>query len=242
MASSNASRSASSLASGLWFALLLACNTAAQAPDATGPGRDEGAKDEPAPATAKELFRTFARLRGLSAKFTEEKHLSLLAVPLKSSGELHFLAPDHLARVVVAPEPSQVIISNRELRMRDAHGTEVIDLRQSDRVRLFVTSLMRVFQGDRAALTKTYDVRYARDPQDRTRWRLELTPKPKELRQILKHLILHGRGHAVTRIERAEPNGDRTITTITAVDTRREFTAAERKRLFAIEPKARPAK
>ena len=200
------------------------------------PSAFEAAQAAARPRDADELFRHFAALRGLAATFTERKHLSLLAVPLESRGALYFLPPGHLARVVEAPEPCSVTITAAELRMRDATGVEVLDLRQSDRVRLFVTSLLRVFQGDRDALAAHYRVRYEPDPDDGGAWRLVLTPRGEPLDRILTELALAGRGRAVREITWLEPGGDRTVTTIVTAEPDRVFTEAERRDLFGIEP------
>lgn len=211
---------------------LLGVSLAAQQNPAKKPARP---KDEAA------LFAMFGKLRGMSASYTEKKHLSLLAVPLTSSGELHYLrdgtgTKGHLVRLVEKPEKSKLTITEAELRMADKNGTEVIDLRQSDRVRLFVTSLMRIFQGDRKALQEHYRVRYVLDDKHATRWHLELVPKKEPLDKILKQLSLFGEGEAVTRIELIEPSGDRTVTTIDKVDPKRTFTAAEKREIFGIQP------
>lgn len=186
------------------------------------------------PSDERALFQAFAKIEGLSADYTEEKHLSLLAVPLKSKGKLHYLRPGFLSRIVTAPEKSKLTITENELRMAGKDGTEVIDLRQSDRVRLFVTSLVQVFRGDREALKKHYRVRYTHKLENSTDWQLELKPLKKPLDQIMKSLVLRGTGKAVTRIERHEPNGDRTITKIVKVDAKRTFSKQEKKELFGI--------
>ena len=136
-------------------------------------------------------------MRGLSASYTEEKHLSLLAVPLSSRGKLYYrTGPDgadgQLVRVVEAPEKSKLSVSERELKISDSRGTEVIDLRQSDRVRLFVTSLMQVFRGDGAALARHYVVRYRHVGEQGGGWRLDLTPKKPPLDKMLRSLSLRG--------------------------------------------------
>ena len=87
--------------------------------------------------------------------------------------------------------------------MQNAEGTEVVDLRQSDRVRLFVTSLLQVFRGDRDALGKHYRVRYSPVENDDARWQLELVPEQEQLKPILKRLVLHGKGRGVERIDTA---------------------------------------
>lgn len=192
------------------------------------------------PKDQAELFRRMAAMTGLEAKFEEEKHLLLLAAPLRSSGRLFFLKTKdggHLTRIVEAPEPSTIRISPRELRVQNRDGTEVIDLARADKVRAFVTSLVHVFAGDEAALAKTYAVTFTADPKDDKTWELALVPRDKPLNQILKTLRLVGEGAAVVRIEMHEPNGDRTVTRIVAADPARDFDAADRKRLFGVEPK-----
>jgi len=196
------------------------------------------------PASEAALFGAFSQIQGLSADYTEEKFLSLLAVPLKSKGRLHFMQPGYLSRIVEAPEKSKLTITDAELRIRGNDGEEVIDLRQSDRVRLFVTSLVQVFQGNQKALQKHYRIRYTPRVDDLHGWQLELRPLKKPLTQIMKRLILAGRDKTVTRIELHEPNGDRTVTKIVKVDPKRVFTAAEKEELFGVEaaPKKTPSK
>lgn len=196
------------------------------------------------PASQAALFRTFAKIKGLSASYTENKYLSLLAVPLKSTGKLHFMQPGYLSRIVETPEKSKLTITKSELRMasKDSSGKnkeEVIDLRQSDRVRLFVTSLVQVFQGNEKALKKHYRIRYTPKQDDAHAWQLELKPLEKPLTQIMARLVLVGRDKAVTGIELHEPNGDRTITKIVKVDAERTFTKKEQLEIFGVAPKVK---
>ncbi|MFT7534127.1 MAG: hypothetical protein ACI85K_000072 [Hyphomicrobiaceae bacterium] len=251
-----------SLASALLLASLASAQTEKQPPKSTKPGTDPastkfdidsgwgigtqglGGKDQ-RPATKEALFRAFAAIQGLSADYTEDKYLSLLAVPLKSKGKLHFMQPGYLSRIVESPEKSKLTITDSELRMASTDATgkqkeEVIDLRQSDRVRLFVTSLVQVFQGNEKALKQHYQIRYTPRIDDSHAWQLELKPLKKPLTQIMKKLLLVGRDKAVTRIELHEPNGDRTITKIVKVNPKRVFTAKEQNYIFGItaKPKA----
>lgn len=191
------------------------------------------------PVDAAALLAAFAKMEGLEASFEEEKHLALLAAPLKSKGTIWFLPPGYLAREVTAPEPSLLRITPDELRIEGKEGVERIDLRRSDDVRHFVTSLVRVFAGDRVALERSYDVAYAPDPDapdDAAAWELVLTPKEKPLTEMLKELRLRGTGLAVRRIEVHEPTGDRTVTRVLEADPARRFSVDEKERLFGIEP------
>ena len=187
-----------------------------------------------APADAAALLARFAQVEGLEARFREEKHLALLAAPLVSAGRLYYLRPGYLARVVEEPERATLTITPTELRQSGAEGVETIDLAQHDELRTFVTSLVRVFSGDRAALERSYALAYEADGPS---WKLVLTPKGPPLDEMLRALELEGRGAALSRIVVREPNGDRTVTTVEAADTSRRFSAEERAALFGLRPR-----
>ncbi len=217
-----------------WTACLLVSALLASAPGQDSPHER--------PKTAQALLERLAKIQGLEAHFVEEKHLALLAIPLKSSGSLYVMRPGHLARIIEKPERSQLTITPDELRMSDREGTEVLDLRQNDEVRVFVTSIMRVFLGDRKNLERSYDMLFELDATDRLAWSLRLTPKKKPLSQMLRTLELRGKGNSIARIELVEPNGDRTVTTIVEADSKRRFSDDEKLRLFGIGAKADKAK
>lgn len=208
----------------------------------------------PRPEDQAALFRTMAAMTGLEAAFEEEKHLSLLALPLRSKGRLFFHreprrepepAPEarpagakaggYLTRIVDQPEPSTVQITPDQLRVQNREGTEVVDLQRSDKVRTFILSLVHVFTGDEEALTKAYTVSFELDPGNTTGWSLGLVPRGKPLDQMMKSLRLFGEGEAVVRIEIHEPNGDRTVTRIVTANPARTFDSDEQKRLFGID-------
>gem|GEM_PF-695569 len=188
------------------------------------------------PADARELLAAFAKLQGMEASFVETKHLALLAVPLQSAGRFYFSAPGYLLRVVQTPEPSRLLIEPGQLSMTNRDGTETIDLRQSDGLRLFVTSLVRVFSGDEKALAEHYTMAFAAPP-DTDGWTLSLTPKAAPLTQMIRELSLSGTGFATHTIVVKEPNGDRSVTTLAEVDVARVFSAEERHELFGIAPR-----
>ena len=187
-----------------------------------------------------ELFLRFSRMQGLQATFVEKKYLALLALPLKSAGQLYFLPPNYLTRMVDSPTKSKLSITPTELRMQDPGGDEVLDLRQNPELRAFVTSLVRVFAGDRKHLEKSYAISYAHDAEHETKWSLTLTPLAKPLTEMVRYLRLDGSGAAVLSIEIREPNGDRTVTTISDVDPERAFTDKEKLDLFGIKAPAAP--
>jgi hypothetical protein len=207
---------------------------AAAGPRAPGPAAPTPAADVEQPADARALFASFAAMTGLEARFEEQKHLALLAAPLTGGGRLYFMPPGHLARVVERPERSVVTISPTELRMSGKDGVESVDLRMNADVRLFVTSLVRVFSGDAAVLEQSYEVQFE---SAATGWTLTLTPRALPLSEMLAELRLRGSGRAVSELQIREPNGDRTVTRILEADTARRFSAEEQAELFGIPPR-----
>jgi hypothetical protein len=208
-----------------------------QPPEKAQDAESVPAHERARPADAKTLFAVFARMPGLEATYTEEKKLSLLALPLKSKGRIFFLPPGYLFRAVEAPEPATLRITPDELRTEDRDGKQSIDLRRSDTVRVFITALVQVFAGDEPALQKAFTVGYAAVPETTNGWTLELLPKEPSLQRMMKSLQLRGAGEAVTAIVVVDPNGDRTTTTIVTADSKRTFDQAEKKRWFGIEAK-----
>ncbi len=194
---------------------------------------------ETRPESAKALFERFAKMEGLEVSFSEKKHIALLALPLESQGKIYFMRPGYLTRVIEAPSQSKLTITPIELRMTNADGEKVIDLRQNAELCTFVTSLLRVFSGEREKLELSYKVLYELDPKDELGWSLTLEPRAKPLNEMLRSLQLFGSGSAVARIEMHEPNGDKTVTKVLTHDPKRRFSAKEQLTLFGIpDPKA----
>ena len=213
--------------------------------DTPEPAAQEPAEPDPAtlapPKDAAELFAWLRKVEGLEARFAEEKRMQLLAVPLRSSGRIWFLRGGYLARHVEKPEPSRVRITPKALTTVDADGEETIDLRGSPELRLFVTSLVKVFSGDAEGLGSAFRVEFAPDAERERGWTLALTPKERPLTEMLRRLAVVGTGRAIQRIVVEAPNGDRTVTRILDADPRRTFTPAQKLELFGIAPERAPA-
>jgi hypothetical protein len=124
--------------------------------------------------------------------------------------------------------------------MSGKDGVETIDLRQNADVRLFVTSLVRVFSGDEVELARFYAIAFdaaESGEAGEAGWTLTLTPRAPPLSEMLRDLTLRGRGRAVSELVLREPNGDRTVTRIVQADTARRFTAEEQASLFGVAPR-----
>jgi len=185
--------------------------------------------DDGDPVTVDGLLAAFAGLPGLHARFVEEKHLAMLAVPLEGRGEIFFAPPDRLLRRVDGPTPSEARIVGERLTLRSPDGEEVIDLSRNRVVGAFVHTFRNVLAGDRDALARDYRLDLSGDGDG---WRLALTPRGDTLKRFLTRLILEGDGVVLRRMTLVEPNGDETRTRFSDIDPDRRFSPRELDRLF----------
>ncbi len=174
----------------------------------------------------------FARIPGLSAEFREEKTIALLREPVVSTGTLYFAPPSRLARHVLAPTPSSLVLDGDTLRFGDARGETSLDLGATPAARALVDAFRSVLAGDRATLLRDFDARY--EPEGGDAWRTELVPRSASARRLVTRVILAAEGVIVRTLEVREASGDVSRTTFTQVDVRRRFTRAELRRLFRV--------
>lgn len=187
----------------------------------------------PAPAPGLEaLLAAFAEMPGLQARFVEEKHLALLAVPLRSEGALYYAPPGHLVRHTTKPARSVLLVEPDRVRFGDDRKVETIDLGSRPVVRMFVESFVKILQGDEAALRRLYTIQLVERPGGDRAWSLSLRPRISPMDKIFERIDLEGVGLSVSTMTMTEVDGDRTVTTFADVDTARVFSAAERSRLF----------
>ena len=201
-----------------------------------------GVQAQPAPAAPElsQLMAAFSKMPGLEARFVEKKQLGLLAQPLESRGRLYFARPGLLLRRVESPRRSEVVITPKELKMRDADGEQVIDLRARPDVRPFVESLTWLLAGDQKALAAVYSLQFERGDGQRP-WQLTLTPKAEPLSHLIAFIRVIGSGLAVTEIRVQEKAGDETVTQIVEANPARTFQPAELQSLFGVAPTAAAA-
>jgi hypothetical protein len=212
----------------------------------TGPFAQASAAEPVAPAAAPAaeslsldaLLARFAAMSGLQASFREEKRMALLAAPLVNEGTIYFVPNGkrpRLARHTARPGRSVVLIDGGALKVADDAGREEIALDKSPAVRLFVDSFVKIFAGDREALAAMYTMALEAEGQ---RWTLRLKPKVAPLDKLIERVEITGEGVVIATMRVVEVGGDESVTTFTAVDPGRKFTAEELAALFSLPTKA----
>jgi hypothetical protein len=170
------------------------------------------AADEPLDALMRRLA---ARPRG-HARFEEVQYLSVLKAPLKSSGELVFIAPDHLEKLTLAPKPESLVIERGMLTMTRDKRTHTVALADYPQLAPFVDSIRATLAGDRAALEAVYTVVHGSDER---RWWITLTPRDSALGAMLRSIRITGVQDTIRTMETLAANGDRSMMTITDLPT-----------------------
>lgn len=181
-------------------------------------------------AECQALLGRFAKMPGLSAQFTEEKRIALLAKPLVSRGTLLFAPPGLLLRRIEAPRASELVITPDEVRIKDEAGVQRIDLRARDDLRPFIESLTWLLSGNHKALSAAYQTAFQSLPK--AGFELTLRPRAEPISKLIEFIRIRGSGASVAEILVRERSGDETLTRITAADPQRRFSPAELRDLF----------
>jgi len=180
-----------------------------------------------------QLMAAFERMPGLEARFVEEKHIGILARPLESRGQLFFTRPGLFLRRVESPSPSEVVINDKELVLRDASGEQRIDLGARAEIRPFVESMTWLLAGNQQALRAVYQIEFV-PAADAASWSLVLTPKQGPIARLIASIRVLGRGLGVSEIQVHERSGDKAVTRIVDANPKRHFTRVELARLFGV--------
>lgn len=168
------------------------------------------------PATAwglPQLMQSLAQVQSSQGKFVERKHLAVLDVPLTSSGTLSFQAPGHLEKHTLEPKDESLVLDGGVLtienKTRNIKRTLVVQ--QYPVVWAFVESIRSTLAGDLPMLQRFYKVELKGDA---AKWRMKLLPLEQKTRDMVKEIVISGRGDRVTVIEMLEANGDRATMTV----------------------------
>jgi hypothetical protein len=181
-----------------------------------------------------DLLRGFRTIEGLSARFEEEKHISLLAAPLTTEGTLHYdREHEALARHTTRPSRSSVVVVDGEVRFGDARSSRSLQVDGNPVAQALVSTFLHVLRGDGEALERAFVVSFESLPGD-SGWRLSLSPRHGKVRRILRGIRFEGQGIRIARMTLLEAGGDRTHMRFRDVDLRRRYGDAERRRVFSL--------
>ena len=166
-----------------------------------------------------------AKLERLACKFSEEKHIALLARPLRSTGTITFERSSGIARATLSPRAEQVVLTTTSLRIRKDNRTEEIPLDKSKDLKAFALIFPTLLRGDRTELERAFEIGLY--GSDRDWWALTFTPKTDSLRALVRRVVVFGKKAELVALQVTEASGDITDTHLTDIRTNGKVSDAE---------------
>jgi len=158
--------------------------------------------------TLDRLMSTLARNKSGRATFTETKTLSIAAEPIESSGELVFVAPDHLEKHTLAPKPEHLVIDGDKLTVERNQRKFTMPLSQYPELGAFIESIRATLAGNRYALEAIYKVAIAGHGDD---WTLTLSPIDTRMQQVVRTITLEGTRDVLRSVAIRQADGDHSL-------------------------------
>jgi len=199
-------------------ALLTAQVATAAAPAAaaqTGQASSESASAQGTTATADldRLMSALAQRKHGHVTFVEEKYISMLDKPVKSSGELLYDAPDRLEQRTLSPKRETLVLQNGVVTADRGRRHYVLDLRQYPQIVPFIESIRATLAGDRAALERVFRLSFSGTFDS---WTLTLAPLDEKLAHTIRQIDIEGTQAAIHKVQIQEADGDRSVLSIGA--------------------------
>jgi len=157
------------------------------------------------------------KLARLACKFSEEKHIALLARPLRSSGTIYYDRDKGVARATVAPKPEHVVVTRTTLRFRKGDHSEEIPLDKSKDLKAFALIFPTLLRGERSEIERSFDIGLY--GSDAAWWALAFTPKTDSLRALVRRVVVFGRKAELVALQVVEASGDTTETRLSELRT-----------------------
>jgi hypothetical protein len=136
------------------------------------------------------LIQRLAKPAPATIDFKEWRFSSLLEEPLVVSGELRYLAADHLERFVQQPYREKTIIRGESVRV-ERHGEKLrtFALKRAPELKGLLSAFGALLTGDGSKLEKDFEISARGDSE---RWELTLVPNDTRARQHIAQLIVTG--------------------------------------------------
>ncbi|HKT97901.1 MAG TPA: outer membrane lipoprotein carrier protein LolA [Paraburkholderia sp.] len=167
------------------------------------------AAEAPAPAwTLDRLMAALAQHKSGRAAFTETKYLAIATQPIESSGELVFVAPDHLEKNTLKPKPEHLVVDGDMLTVERNNHKYTLALARYPELGAFIESIRATLTGNRLALEQTYRVALASSGEN---WTLTLTPRDSRMLKAVSTITLEGTGDALRSVAIQQAGGDHSL-------------------------------
>lgn len=171
-------------------------------------GVAQAAQPASADWTLDRLMSTLAQHKSGRAAFTETKYLSIATQPVESSGELSFVAPDHLEKNRLKPKPEHLVVDGDMLTVDRNNHKYTLALTHYPELGAFIESIRATLTGNRLALEQTYQVALTGSGDE---WTLTLTPRDSQMRKTISAITLEGTRDLLRSVAIQQAGGDHSL-------------------------------
>lgn len=195
-------------------AALVACGlmlTIPHAAHAASASSASGAANASAPSsgwTLDRLMSTLGQKKSGQASFVETKYLSIATEPVKSTGTLSFVAPDHLEKRTESPKPEDLVVDGDKLTIARNGHQYTLALTQYPELSAFIESIRATLTGNRFALEQVYKVAVTGNGDD---WTLTLTPLDSRMLKKISAITLSGTRDLLHTVAIQQADGDHSL-------------------------------
>lgn len=170
------------------------------------------------PSWALDLSQLMAQLAQRSSgevRFAEQRFVSGLDQPLRSSGTLSFTAPDRLTRHTLLPRPESFVVEGNRITLERSGRARQTSIDAAPELAAFVTAIRGTLTGDAVALQQHFKPSVAGTPGQ---WTLTLLPLDDRVGAVVRQLRLEGQHADLRLVEVQLSDGDRSVMTIDAAN------------------------
>jgi outer membrane lipoprotein-sorting protein len=168
----------------------------------------QSAVTKPPGWTIDRLMSTLAQNKSGHATFEETKYLSIATQPVESSGELEFVAPDHLEKTTVSPKPERLVVDGDKLTIERNQHKYILSLARYPELAALIESIRATLTGNRNALERSYKVALAGQGDD---WTLTLSPLDPHMSNVVSMITLDGTGDLLRTVSIQQADGDHSV-------------------------------
>lgn len=158
------------------------------------------------------LMQQFAMVESLNVQYHEEKHLSLLRMPLVSEGVLEYRRPDYLKKSMLKPGQESFAADKENIILtKNGKITRQIAMGDYPPLTAFVAAYLALLSGNRQVLSQHYHYHLNGNEDN---WNLVLEPREKTIRQYVQEIIIFGSKNRIRSINSIDSEGDSTLMTL----------------------------
>ena len=155
-----------------------------------------------------QLMLSLAEIRTDHASFVEKKSIAMLDKPVESSGELLYIAPDHLEKRTLKPRAESMTVDGSTLLIERGRQKHRLQLSDYPELAAFIDSIRGTLAGDRSALERHYQLSLEGTPKN---WTLQLLPVEEKMQAVVKKIRIKGVENTVRSIEITQRDGDSSL-------------------------------